>query len=318
MDRMTAMAVFVQVVETASFSGAARRVGLSKSSVSAHVAQLEERLGAQLLHRTTRRLALTEVGRAFYERSAKIVHEMEEAELEARHSHAAPRGLLKVNAPVTFGQLQLGPAVAEFLGRNPEVQVDVTLDNRFVNPVEGGFDVSVRVTPALADSSLIARRLAPNRLVVCAAPEYFARRGVPKRPEDLAHHDCLVYTDLRSNGAWRFVGAGGPELVTVAGSLRSNNSDLLRLAAVRGVGLVQLPTFIAGPDLARGALEAVLVPYEDRSTGIWALYSPTRHLSAKVRAFVDFLAARFSPRPEWDIGVSPRRGARHLRRFARV
>jgi DNA-binding transcriptional LysR family regulator len=317
MDRMTAMAVFVQVVETASFSEAARRIGLSKSTVSAHVAQLEERLGAQLLHRTTRRLALTEVGRTFYERSAKIVHEIEEAELEARRSHATPRGILKVNAPVTFGHLQLAPVIAEFLSRYPEVRVDMRLDDRVVNPVEGGFDVTVRVTPPLADSSLIARRLARNRLVVCGAPEYFARRGVPQRPADLAHHDCLIYTHLLSD-AWRFVDVDVPESVTVAGSLRSNNGDVLRLAAVRGVGLVQLPTFIVGPDLRRATLQAVLVPYEDRSTGIWALYSPTRHLSAKVRAFVDFLTARFGPEPEWDVSDGGPTSVRRPRRSARA
>jgi DNA-binding transcriptional LysR family regulator len=317
MDRMTAMAVFVQVVETASFSEAARRAGLSKSTVSTHLAQLEKHLGAQLLHRTTRRLALTEVGRAFYERSAKIVHELEEAELEARHSHATPRGTLRVNAPVTFGQLQLAPAIAEFMSRYPEVCVDMRLDDRVVNPVEGGFDVTVRVTPPLADSSLIARRLAPNRLVVCGSPAYFARRGVPQRPADLATHDCLIYTHLLSD-AWRFAAADTLESVTVAGRLRSNNGDVLRMAAVRGVGLAQLPTFIVGPDLARGRLKAVLVPYEDRSTGIWALYSPTRHLSAKVRAFVDFLTARFGPKPQWEFGGDGHAGVRRSRRSARA
>jgi DNA-binding transcriptional LysR family regulator len=150
-------------------------------------------------------------------------------------------------------------------------------------------------------------------VVVCGAPEYLARRGVPECPADLAQHDCLVYTYLPSRDAWRFVGPDGPESVPVAGSLRTNNGDVLRSAALRGVGLVQLPTFIVGPDLARGALEAVLVPYEDRSTAIWALYSPTRHVSAKVRAFVDFLASRFGPRPAWDAGVSVRHGRRATR-----
>ena len=318
MDRMTAMAVFVEVVETASFSGAAKRLGLSKSSVSTHVSQLEEHLGAQLLHRTTRRLALTEVGRAFYERCAQIVGEVEEAELEARRSHAAPQGLLKVNAPVSFGQLQLAPAIAQFLGRHPKVRIEVTLDDRVVNTIEGGFDVTVRVAPPLADSSLIARRLAPNRVVVCGSPQYLARRGVPQRPGDLANHDCLVYTYLPSRDAWRFVGPNGHESVTVAGSVSANNGDVLRLAALRGVGLVQLPTFIVGPDLARGALEPVLVSYEDRSAAIWALYSPTRHLSAKVRAFVDFLAARFGPKPEWDIDAAARTTVRRSRRSARA
>jgi DNA-binding transcriptional LysR family regulator len=310
MDRMTAMTVFVQVVEAESFSSAARRLGLPKSSVSMHVSRLEEWLGAQLLHRTTRRLALTEVGRAYYERCAQIVREVEEAELEAASSHAAPRGRLKVNAPMSFGHLHLAPAIADFVGRHPDVRVEATLDDRAVSAIEGGFDLTLRVAPPLADSSLIARRLAPNRLVVCAAPAYLARHGVPRRPADLARHNCLLYSNL--GDAWRFTGREDAESVTVAGSLRTNNGDALRAAALRGVGLVQLPTFIVGPDLARGALERVLGPYEDRSTAIWALYSPTRHLSAKVRAFIDFLAARFGPRPEWDAWATrgrPRAGA---------
>ncbi len=314
MDRLTAMVVFAQVVEAASFSGAARRLGISKSSVSKHVAQLEDRLGAQLLHRTTRRLSLTEAGRAFYERCAQIVREVEEAELEVGRSHAAPQGLLKVNAPMSFGQLRLAPVLAEFLARHPRVRVEMTLDDRVVNTIEGGFDVTIRVAPALADSSLIARRLAPNRVVVCGAPDYLARRGVPRTPADLVQHECLLYTYLSSRDAWHFVGPEGDEWVTVAGSFRANNGDVLREAALAGLGLVQLPSFIVGPDLARGSLEAVLVPYEDRSTAIWALYSPTRHLSAKVRAFVDFLAERFGPEPKWDAGAEPRRARRQHRR----
>jgi DNA-binding transcriptional LysR family regulator len=309
MDRMTAMAVFVQVVEAASFSAAARRLGLSKSSVSVHVAQLEARLGAQLLHRSTRKLAPTEVGRAFYERCARIVREVEEAELEAGRLQAAPQGLLRVNAPMSFGHLHLAAAIAEFQSRHPRLRIEATLDDRVVDMIDGGFDVTVRVAPPLPDSSLIARRLAPNRLVVCGAPAYLARRGRPQRPGDLARHDCLLYAYVASSRrVWRFAGRGGSELVPVAGSFESNNGDVLRLAALGGLGLVQLPTFIVGPDLARGALEAVLVPYEDRSTAVWALYPPTRHVSAKVRAFVDFLAERFAPAP-WDADV-PRAAAR--------
>jgi len=321
MDRMTAMVVFTQVIEAGTFSGAARRLGLSKSAVSKHVAQLEDRLDAQLLHRTTRRLSLTEVGRAFYERCAQIVREVEEAELEVGRSHAAPQGLLKVNAPMSFGQLHLAPAIALFLERHPKVRVELALDDRAVDTVGGGFDVTIRVAPTLADSTLIARRLAPNRVVVCGSPGYLARHGVPRRPVDLADHECLLYTYLSSRDAWHFVGPEGDEWVTVSGSLGANNGDVLREAALAGRGLVQIPSFIVGPDLARKSLAAVLVPYEDRSTAIWALYSPTRHLSAKVRTFVDFLAGRFGPEPGWDAGAAapapdrpPRR--RHARRSA--
>ncbi len=300
MDRMAEMVVFTQVVEAESFSAAARRLGLSKSSVSKHVAQLEDRLRAQLLRRSTRRLSLTEVGRAFYERCAQIVREVEEAELEVGRGHAAAQGLLKVNAPMSFGQLWLAPAIAGFLESHPRLRVELVLDDRPVNTIEGGFDVTIRIAPALADSSLLARRLAPNRLVVCGTPDYFARRGVPRRPADLARHDCLLYSYLSWGDRWRFVGPRGDEWVEVSGRVRANNGDALREAALAGLGLLYVPSFLVGTELARGALRAVLQRYADRSTAIWALYSPTRHLSAKVRAFVDFLAARFGPKPEWD------------------
>ncbi len=181
MDRLTAMVVFAQVVEATSFSGAARRLGLSKSPVSKHVAQLEDRLGAQLLRRTTRRLSLTEVGRAFYERCAQIVREVEDAELEVGRTHAAPRGLLEVNAPMSFGQLRLAPVLAEFLARHPKVRVEMALDDRVVNTIEGGFDVTIRVAPALADSSLIARRLASE------SRGRVRRSRLPRAPRRPAH-----------------------------------------------------------------------------------------------------------------------------------
>lgn len=293
MDRLGAMAVFARVVEAGSFSAAARSLGLSKSSVSKHVAQLEAHLGAQLLHRSTRRVSPTEIGRAFQERCARIALEVEAAEREVGRSQAAPQGRLKVNAPMSFGQLRLAPLVAEFLAGHPRVRVDITLDDRVVNAIEGAFDVTIRVAASLADSSLIARRLAPNRVVVCGAPAYLKRRGVPRAPADLPRHDCLLYT-LAARDAWRFVAPGGDACVSVAGSLCANNGDVLREAAVAGLGLAQLPFFIVAADLARGALEVVLESYEDRSTAVWALYSPTRHPSAKVRAFVDFLAQRLS------------------------
>ncbi len=300
MDRLTAMLAFTQVVEAESFSEAARRLRLSKSSVSKHVAQLEARLGAQLLRRSTRGLSLTDVGRAFYERCAQIVREVEEAELEVGRAHAAPQGLLTVNAPMSFGQLWLGPAVADFLKRHPKLRVEMVLDDRALDTLERAFDVTIRVAPSLAESSLIARRLAPNRLVVCASPEYLAQRGVPGTPADLAQHDCLLYSYLSWGDTWRFVGPGGDEWIPVSGSLRANNGDVLREAALAGLGLAYLPSFIVGRELARGSLRAVLEDSVDRSTAIWALYSPTRHLAAKVRAFVDFLAERFGGDPEWD------------------
>ena len=311
MDRIAAIAVFTQVVDAGSLSVAARRLGVSRSAVSKQLARLEDRLGARLVQRTTRRLALTEAGAEFYARCTRIVHDLEEAERGVGRLHAAPRGLLKVNAPMTFGHRHIAPAIGEFLRRYPEVQVEMTLNDQVVNMIEGGFDVTIRVVPALADSNLVARRLAPNRIVVCGAPAYFATHGRPRTPRDLVHHNCLHYTYLSTANLWHFVGPHGVESVEASGSLRANNGDALQAAARAGVGLAQLPTFIAGADLASGALETVLERYEDRSTSIWALYPTARHLSPKVRVFLDFLAARFE-RPDWDArprSVRPRKGS---------
>jgi DNA-binding transcriptional LysR family regulator len=295
MDRMNEMVVFSHVVEAGSFSEAARRLTVSKSAVSKQVTALEQRLGAQLLHRTTRKLSLTETGRSFYERCAQIVREVEEAERAVIQAQATPQGLLRVNAPMSFGQLALAPALSPFLSRHPDLRVELVLDDRRIDVIEGGFDVTIRIASRLSDSSLIARRVSPTRIVVCGAPDYLARRGVPATPEQLAAHDCLVYA---YRDRWRFRGPAGEQSVDVAGRLLANNGDALREAALAGLGLVQLPGFIVGAELASGALLSVLEPFEDRSAAIWALYSPTRHLSGKVRAFIDFLTEKFGGNPE--------------------
>jgi DNA-binding transcriptional LysR family regulator len=295
MDRLSAMVVFARVVEAASFSEAARRLGLSKSAVSKQVTALEERLAAQLLHRTTRKLSLTEAGRSFYERCTQIVRAVEDAERAVSHVQSAPRGILRVNAPVSFGQLALAPALPAFLSQHPELRVELVLEDRRVDAIEAGFDVTIRVARRLVDSSLISRRIASTRIVVCAAPEYLARRGVPETPDALAVHACLLYAYRQP---WHFRGRS----LEVAGPLLANNGDALREAALAGLGLVQLPAFIVAAELASGALCAVLEPFEARDAAIWALYSPTRHLAGKVRAFVDFLGVGFG-------GDGTRRGA---------
>jgi DNA-binding transcriptional LysR family regulator len=292
LDRLNAMLVFARVVEARSFAEAARRLALSKSQVSKLVAALEARLGAQLLQRSTRRLSLTEAGRGFYERCAEIVRAVEEAERAANHAQAAPRGLLRVNAPMSFGHLALAPLLPEFLSRHPQLRVELALDDRRVDGIEGAFDVTLRIARRLADSSLIARRIAPARVVVCGAPGYLARRGVPQTPEQLASHACLVYAYRER---WQFGGPGGERSIDVAGPLVANNGDALREAACAGGGLVQLPRFLVAAELASGALRVVLECFEDPSASIWVLYSPTPHLSGKVRAFVDFLAERLGP-----------------------
>lgn len=298
MDRLAAMAGFAKVVETQSFSAAARALGVSKSQVSKQVAFLEEHLGARLLNRTTRRLSLTDAGAAFYDSCQRVLAEAEEAERAVGSLQAEPRGVLKVNAPMSFGILHLAPALPEFARRYPELTVDITLNDRMVDLVEEGFDVAVRIS-RLTDSSLVARRLAPSRRVVCGAPDYFAAHGVPRHPRDLKAHNCLIYS-YAANEEWRFHGPEGEVAVRVSGSLRANNGEVLLAALRAGLGVAPLPTFIVGPDLAAGRLMPVLPEWADDSASVYAVYPHRRHLSTKVRVFVDFLAERFGPRPYWE------------------
>lgn len=296
MEEFAGLAVFAQVVEARSFSAAARSLGMSKSAVSKRVARLEDRLGARLLNRTTRRLSLTEVGAAFYERCARIVSELEEAELAVTHLSSEPRGTLKLNAPVTFGQLQIAPAVPELLARHPELRIDMLLSDRVVDLVEEGFDVAIRIG-TLPDSTLVARRLAPDRRVVCATPGYLERYGRPHTPADLEAHNCLGYSFLGAQSEWRFRGPRGERAQRVRGNFQANNGEVLRAALLQGLGLALMPTFIVGRDLAAGRLEAVLEEHELAPGGVYAVYPHGRHLSPKVRAFVDFLADRFTRAP---------------------
>lgn len=298
MDRLTGMAVFAKVAEEKGFSAAARALGLSKSAVSKQVARLEDRLGARLINRTTRRLSLTAAGTAFYERCARVIAEAEEAERAVSSLHAEPRGVLKVNAPMSFATLQLAPAIPEFMARYPELAVDLTLNDRMVDLVDEGFDVAVRIA-RLTDSSLIARRLAPSRRLVVASPDYFARRGTPARPEDLKNHNCLLYAYTLTGDEWRF----RDQSVRVTGNLKANNGEVLRAAVLAGAGVALMPTFIVGDDVRAGRLQAVLGAWEDHSSSVYAVYPHARYLSTKVRVFVDYLAGRFGARPYWDEGL---------------
>jgi DNA-binding transcriptional LysR family regulator len=301
MDRLAAIETFVKVSETQSFSEAARRLRSSKSVVSRQVAALEGELGARLFHRTTRSLTLTEAGRSYFERASRILAELEEANRSVTQLQSAPRGQLRVNAPMSFGLLHLAPAVPDFLERYSEVEVDMTLNDRFVDLVDEGFDVAVRIGH-LEDSSLVARKLAPIRRAVCASPAYLKARGTPVQPNDLKTHDCLCYSNVALSHEWRFVTENGrPWPVEVRGRLSANNGDLLKAAALRGLGLAILPTFIVGSDLQAGTLVTVLDKFVAQDMTLNAVYPHSRHLSPKVRAFVDFLAERFGPRPYWDL-----------------
>jgi DNA-binding transcriptional LysR family regulator len=301
MDRFAAMSAFARVAETRSFSEAARHLQTSKSVVSRQIMALEADLGARLFHRTTRSLTLTEAGQGYYERVSRILADVDEANLSVSRLQTAPRGRLRVNAPMSFGVRHLAPAIPDFLARHPEVELDVSMNDRFVDLVDEGFDVAVRIG-RLTDSGLVARKLAPLRRIVCASPAYLATRGVPQTPGDLAGHDCLSYSNMAVSDEWSFVGSDGkPMAVAVRGRLRVNNGDTLRIAALKGLGLVTQPTFIVGADLQAGTLVGVLTEYVAQDGAVYAVYPHARHLSPKVRAFVDFLAERFGPRPYWDL-----------------
>ena len=299
LDNLAAMAVFARVVEDRSFTQAADALGRSKSAVSKAVSQLEDRLGARLLNRTTRRLSLTEAGTAYYERAARILAEAAEADSAVSALQDEPRGTLRINAPMSFGQRHLAPAIGGFLERYPELRLDITLSDRFVDLIGEGYDVAVRIA-ALPDSSLIAAKLAPNRRVVCASPDYLARAGTPRHPQDLRQHNCFGYTYQATGNTWRFVGPEGPATVRVTGSLTANNGDILKAAMLQGLGLGLVPTFSIADELKSGELVVVLPDYIDTETSVYAVYPHSRHLSAKVRAFVDYLRDRFGPEPYWD------------------
>jgi DNA-binding transcriptional LysR family regulator len=302
MDHLGEIAIFVAVVDAGSFSAAAGRLELSRGAISKAVSRLEDRLGARLLHRTTRSLSLTEAGQTLYASAKQGLQAIERAQREIGLLQSAPRGALRLSAPLYFGVHHLAPVIAEYLLQHPDTRVDAQFDDRFVDLVDEGFDLAVRIG-ALDDSSLVSRKLAPSRLVVCAAPEYWRRHGEPTHPAQLAQHDCFVYTNLDAPHTWRFVDpAGGEIAVPVHGRLSFNNTELARHAAIRGLGVIQVPTFYISEQLRTGQLRAVLPHYPATAEiAIHAVYPARQHLPAKVRAFIDLMAERFGgDQPYWE------------------
>ncbi|SLN34629.1 LysR family transcriptional regulator [Oceanibacterium hippocampi] len=303
MDKLANMAVFAAVVEEKGFSAAARRLGMSKSAVSKQVSRLEDSLGARLLNRTTRSLSLTEIGEVFYGHCARMLEAASDAEAAVSALHGEPRGHLRVALPMTFGIREVAPAVAEFLKRHPAVTIEMELNDRFVDVVADGFDLAVRVA-ALPDSSLIARRLAPMRSVICASPGYLAEHGTPATIDDLAGLNCLHYSNAPAR-QWAVVENGRERKVEIRGNLIANNGEALMEAATAGLGITIAPTFIVAEALRRGDLVTILDQcHRSDEASVFALYPHRRHLSPKVRAFIDFLADRFAPTPPWEVGLT--------------
>ncbi|MCP5424563.1 MAG: LysR family transcriptional regulator [Gammaproteobacteria bacterium] len=300
MDTLLSMKVFRQVVESNSFAAAAERLELSPAMVSKHVMALEDRLGSRLLNRTTRRLSLTESGRAYYERCAQILSDLEEAERAVSAASVTPRGKLRVNAVVAFGAKHIAPAICGYSDRYPQVNVELILRDRIIDPIEEGYDLSIRAASTeLPPSTLIARPITRLHFVACAAPEYLKKWGSPRHFSEFAQHNCLVAAESPMAGDWLLDTGHDRQRVRVSGSFSSNSGEALRVAALAGNGIVNLPTDLIGEDLAAGRL-IPLPAFKPLERKIFAVYPARRHLSAKVRTFVDFLIERFGSDPYWD------------------
>ncbi|MEI6354545.1 MAG: LysR family transcriptional regulator [Methylococcus sp.] len=300
MDKLTSMLVFTKVAKAGSFAAAAKELGLSRAMATKHVMQLENGLGIRLLNRTTRHLNLTEVGAVYLERCRQILDDMEEMELAVTRLQTEPRGLLKVSATPFFGSYHLIPAISAYMEVYPDVHVDLTLQTSYVDLIEEGFDLAIQLDD-LQDSSLIARSLGTSQRVVCGSPAYFKKFGTPKSPEELRNHNCLVNLSLAPRDQWQFNIPGGETMtIKVQGTLQANVADALRIAALSGLGLVILPTYMVGQDIRKSRLQAILTEYVPAPLEIHAVYPHRKHLSAKVRTFVDFLHDRFHPKPYWE------------------
>ena len=290
MDRTTCMLSFVKVVECSGFSAAARRLAITTSAVTGHVKSLEEKLGVRLLTRNTRTVRLTEVGQTYYERCTKILAELDDAEQLVADTRSEPCGVLKLNVAPPVPEI-IAPVIAEFAATYPSLSVQVTVTSRMIDLIDQGVDLALRVTSSL-NSSYVVRRLATYPLVVCGAPRYFAIHGKPERPADLERHNCIVFSESQRNKEWRFVGPDGEHVIHVSGNFQADDSTSLRAAAVLGQGLVCVPNFVVAEELQRGRLIATLTDFTSLELSLDAIYPNRRHLSAKVRSFIDLAAKR--------------------------
>ncbi len=305
LDRVTGMQVFARVAALGSLSAAARALGMSQTMATKHLAALEERLGVRLMHRTTRRLSLTEAGRDYLDSAERILADIEEADAKAARETFDVRGTLRLNAPVSFGIRELAPILPELSTRYPDLMINLGLNDRYVDLIEEGWDLVVRIG-SLGDSSMIARRIATCRMIVCAAPAYLKRQGKPKTIAELAHHDCLGYTLSKTAGADRWLfGQKGKASVAVKGTLRANNGDVLVAAAIAGHGIVYQPEFLVAREIREGLLVPLKLDHAPiELDGVFAVYPSARRPPAKVRAAIDFFARAFGPVPPWQGSVS--------------
>lgn len=293
MDQLSAMRAFVRVVQTGSFSAAGRDMKTTQTTISKKVAALEKKLGVKLLTRSSRDHALTPTGSEYFDQCVAILGELDEAEARARSEVASPRGVIRIAAPVAFGRLVIAPLIAEFFTLYPEIKVDLSLNDRHVDLISEGVDVAIRAR-TLDDSSLVARHLFDNPMMLLASPDYLAQHGVPKKPEDLKEHNCLVFSMLKSINVWRFKQDGQEFSVPVTGNFQSDNGDVLLEVALTGVGLVQLPNWMVNEHVKAGKLVQVMEDYSGQTLPFNAIYPQNRFIPLKVRCFIDFIKQELS------------------------
>jgi len=300
MDRLTSLGVFVAAVEDGSLAAAARRFGLSAAMAGKHVSAIEAEINARLLHRTTRRLSLTDAGQTYYERCKRILEAFDEANREAGDSQGTARGVLRIAAPVTFGAMHLGGIVARYLEDHPQVNVEVTLGDRYVDLIDAGVDVAIRIG-RLENPGLVTRRLAPCRMVMCASPAYLERNGTPHTPSDLQNAQRLAFSEAVSADDWTLLDATNhAHIINGPCRMAVNNTQMLLAAALEGAGIAYGPTFVFGEHIRRGELVALLPAYRAADLAIQAVYPSARRIPLKVSRFVDYLAGNFGDEPPWD------------------
>jgi len=303
MEGFGAIPIFVAVVENDGFSAAARMLGVSTSAVSKRINQLEQHLGVRLLHRTTRKLSLTEAGERYFEHAVQALTAAGQAEDAVTEMQGEPQGKLKISSPMSFGRLHVAPLIPKLMMRYPKLRIDLVMDDRKVDLVAEGFDVAIRSAFGnLPASTLVARKLAPLRHALCASPDYIDRHGLPTSPAELIEHNCVLYSYSSDANEWTLHGKGEPENVSVSGSYRVNNSEAILEALRQGIGIGRLPTFVAGPDLKAGRLVEVLESYRFPDHAFYAVFPEREYLPAKVRAFLDFAVEYFGgDEPYWDV-----------------